>query len=132
GWPRAPRTSPARASARRATWSASRGCSSGSRAPVGRSSRPGAEPVCGICGYWNVRSGRPALEPVVARMTGTLAHRGPDDQRVWMGGAVALGQRRLVVVDPEGGVQPMANEDGTVRVVFNGEIYNHAALRKEL
>ena len=88
--------------------------------------------MCGIAGYWNVRSGRPADEASVRAMARTLAHRGPDDERVWLDGAVALGQRRLVVVDPAGGLQPMGNEDGSVQVVFNGEIYNHRELRAEL
>jgi asparagine synthase (glutamine-hydrolysing) len=88
--------------------------------------------MCGIAGYWNFRSGRPADRESIAAMTGSLSHRGPDGEGVHLEGAVALGQSRLVVVDPEGGRQPMANEDGTIQVVFNGEIYNHDQLRREL
>ena len=62
----------------------------------------------------------------------SLAHRGPDDDGILVDGSLALGHRRLAVVDPVGGIQPMANEDGNVHVVFNGEIYNHIAVRREL
>jgi len=65
-------------------------------------------------------------------MTRSLTHRGPDDEGYWIEGSLALGMRRLKVVDLEGGRQPMPNEDGTVRVVFNGEIYNHQHLRRVL
>jgi asparagine synthase (glutamine-hydrolysing) len=88
--------------------------------------------MCGIAGYWNLRSGRPAEAEVLAAMTGTLTHRGPDEDGFFLDGPVGLGNRRLQVVDPAGGHQPMANEDGTVQVVYNGEIYNHAELRAEL
>ena len=88
--------------------------------------------MCGIGGYWNFRSGRPADESVVLAMMRCIAHRGPDADGAFIDGSLALGHRRLVVVDPTGGVQPMGNEDGTVQVVFNGEIYNHADIRKEL
>jgi asparagine synthase (glutamine-hydrolysing) len=88
--------------------------------------------VCGIAGFWNFRSGRPAPGDALEAMTGSLTHRGPDEAGYWADGAVGLGIRRLRVVDPEGGRQPMANEDGSIRVVFNGEIYNHAELRREL
>jgi asparagine synthase (glutamine-hydrolysing) len=83
--------------------------------------------MCGICGI--VSTNREAvIEPeVIRRMCDTLAHRGPDDQGVYLGPGVALGHRRLSIIDlrPEGR-QPMANEDGTVQIVFNGEIYNFA------
>jgi asparagine synthase (glutamine-hydrolysing) len=83
--------------------------------------------MCGICGV--VSTDRAAvIEPaVIRRMSDTLAHRGPDDQGIYLGPGVALGHRRLSIIDlrPEGR-QPMANEDGTVQIVFNGEIYNFA------
>ena len=83
--------------------------------------------MCGICGI--VSTDRAAvIEPaVIRRMCDTLAHRGPDDEGVYLGPGVALGHRRLSIIDlrPEGR-QPMANEDGTVQIVFNGEIYNFA------
>jgi asparagine synthase (glutamine-hydrolysing) len=88
--------------------------------------------MCGIAGYWNFRSGRPAEADVLEAMTGTLTHRGPDEDGFFLEGAVGLGNRRLQVVDPAGGHQPMVNEDGTVQVVYNGEIYNHAELREAL
>ncbi len=87
--------------------------------------------MCGIAGFWH-RNGRPADRDVLAAMTGALGHRGPDETGLWTDGPVALGNRRLRVIDPEGGHQPMPNEDGDVRVVFNGEIYNHRELRAEL
>jgi asparagine synthase (glutamine-hydrolysing) len=92
---------------------------------------PGPE-MCGIAGFWNLRSGRPADPEVIRSMTSTLTHRGPDDEGYRVEGALALGMRRLRVVDPAGGTQPMPNEDGSVQVVFNGEIYNHGELRREL
>jgi asparagine synthase (glutamine-hydrolysing) len=88
--------------------------------------------MCGIAGYWNYRSGRPADLEIVRACTHTLQHRGPDEDGFHVEGSLALGMRRLRVVDPEGGHQPMPNEDGRVRVVFNGEIYNHVALRTQL
>jgi asparagine synthase (glutamine-hydrolysing) len=88
--------------------------------------------MCGIAGYWNARSGRPAGQALIRSMTRTLTHRGPDEEGYWIEGSLGLGMRRLRVVDPEGGHQPMANEDGTVQVVYNGEIYNHRDLRLEL
>jgi asparagine synthase (glutamine-hydrolysing) len=88
--------------------------------------------MCGITGFWNLRSGRPADRDTLRAMTGTLQHRGPDDDGMHVAGSLALGIRRLAVTDPAGGHQPMANEDGSVYVVFNGAIYNHVDLRQEL
>lgn len=65
-------------------------------------------------------------------MCGAIRHRGPDEEGHHVGVGVALGMRRLSVIDPAGGSQPISNEDGTVHVVYNGEIYNHNALRAEL
>ena len=64
-------------------------------------------------------------------MTDTLIHRGPDDQGYYSSGPATLGFRRLSIVDLSTGKQPMSNEDGTVWIVLNGEIYNHADLRPE-
>ncbi|MGH9380623.1 MAG: asparagine synthase (glutamine-hydrolyzing) [Thermoanaerobaculia bacterium] len=88
--------------------------------------------MCGIVGYWNYLSRRPAERSIITAMTRTLAHRGPDDSSFFVDGDLALGITRLAVVDPQGGRQPMPNEDGTVQAIFNGEIYNHADLRREL
>ena len=65
-------------------------------------------------------------------MTDTLVHRGPDDEGFYVSGPVGLGHRRLSIIDLEGGHQPIANEDETVWVVFNGEIYNFADLHDDL
>jgi asparagine synthase (glutamine-hydrolysing) len=65
-------------------------------------------------------------------MTDVLAHRGPDDRGTWRGEGVALGFRRLSIIDLAGGAQPMTNEDGSVRIIFNGEIYNFQSLRNRL
>lgn len=69
---------------------------------------------------------------VLARMVSAMAHRGPDGESLWGEEDVALGMRRLAIVDVQGGAQPLRNEARTVHVVFNGEIYNHDELRAEL
>ncbi len=89
--------------------------------------------MCGISGFVNRDPCRPADEALLRRMTEVIAHRGPDGSGHFCAGPVALGHRRLAIVDlSENGAQPMHNEDGTVTVTFNGEIYNHLALREEL
>jgi asparagine synthase (glutamine-hydrolysing) len=92
--------------------------------------------MCGICGKLDF-TGSPVEEDLLRRMTGLLTHRGPDDSGVYLRhqGSVGcgLGHRRLSIIDlTEAGRQPMSNEDKTVWMVFNGEIYNFAALREEL
>lgn len=89
--------------------------------------------MCGIAGQLFHDPSRPVDAAVLRRMTDVLRHRGPDDGGVWTEGAVGLGARRLAVQDlsPRGHM-PMTNEDGTLRVVFNGEIYNFGELRDEL
>ncbi|MBT8436410.1 MAG: asparagine synthase (glutamine-hydrolyzing) [Gammaproteobacteria bacterium] len=85
--------------------------------------------MCGIAGVFNV----PGIESHhVREMVNLIHHRGPDEQGVEKFGPVILGHARLAVVDPENGLQPMSNEDGTVWVSFNGEIYNYVELREEL
>src|SRR5215211_1914626 len=87
--------------------------------------------MCGICGI--VRTdGRAADRDVLAAMSATLRHRGPDSGGEALMGEAALAARRLAIIDLEGGDQPIVNEDGRVVVVQNGEIYNHAELRAEL
>src|SRR3954463_6738618 len=92
--------------------------------------------MCGIAGVLALRGSRfRATEQLVTRMRETIAHRGPDGADTWVSddGAVGLGFRRLAIVDlSELAMQPMPNEDGSVRVLFNGEIYNHADIRPEL
>ena len=77
-------------------------------------------------------SAPPPDETVIRRMCDQMTYRGPDDEGVEVRGRVGLGMRRLSIIDLSGGHQPIANEDGSVRVVFNGEIYNFPALREEL
>jgi len=88
--------------------------------------------MCGIAGFWNHGSGRPARMETIRALTDRLVHRGPDDDGYHLDGSLALGMRRLAVTDVAGGKQPMPNEDHTVHVVFNGAIYNHLELRAEL
>ena len=88
--------------------------------------------MCGIAGILLQHSDRPIDEGLLRRMAGTIAHRGPDAQGVWTDGRVGLAHRRLSIIDLADGDQPIANEDGTIRVVFNGEIYNFRELRREL
>jgi len=91
--------------------------------------------MCGICGILAFSDGFACDERVTVAMRDAMIHRGPDDAGVWVspGGRVALGHRRLSIVDvSHSGHQPMCNEDGSVWVAFNGEIYNHEQLRSEL
>jgi asparagine synthase (glutamine-hydrolysing) len=86
--------------------------------------------MCGICG---VVSASGSVDPeCVARMSATLVHRGPDSAGELHDGPVALAARRLSIIDLETGDQPIANEDETIHVVQNGEIYNYRELRREL
>lgn len=88
--------------------------------------------MCGIAGIVDP-SGAPVDRGTLARMTRTLAPRGPDGEGLWHGPGVGLGHRRLAVLDlSEAGRQPMGNEDGGIQVVFNGELYNFVELRAEL
>ena len=89
--------------------------------------------MCGICGMVFFDQGRVVDHKEVLAMARTLIHRGPDGEGVWIGGHVGLGHRRLAIIDlREEANQPMCNEDGSVWVTFNGEIYNFPDLRKEL
>jgi asparagine synthase (glutamine-hydrolysing) len=89
--------------------------------------------MCGICGVVAL-DGRldPRVRVSIDAMTATLAHRGPDGQGVKSDNAAAFGHRRLAIIDRATGAQPMTNEDGSCWIVFNGEIYNHHALRRLL
>ena len=86
--------------------------------------------MCGICGLVSAERA-PDIE-AVARMSGRLVHRGPDDDGLFCDGPAALAARRLSIIDLEGGHQPIASEDGSAVVVQNGEIYNHRELKREL
>src|SRR5918999_4755810 len=91
--------------------------------------------MCGICGIVGFSDAFDASERTVVAMSDTIAHRGPDDSGAWTDAAnrVALGHRRLSIVDlSPAGHNPMPNEDGTVWITYNGEVYNHRALRSEL
>jgi asparagine synthase (glutamine-hydrolysing) len=85
--------------------------------------------MCGIAGKFGPG---PVGEMEIRRMCEAMAHRGPDDWGSFIEGGVGLGMRRLSIIDLAGGHQPIANEDGSVVVVFNGEIYNHESLRRDL
>ena len=87
--------------------------------------------MCGIAGMIG-RRGEVVQASSVHQMCQTIVHRGPDDEGIYARGAVGLGMRRLSIIDLAGGKQPIHNEDGTVWVVFNGEIYNFPELRPEL
>lgn len=87
--------------------------------------------MCGIAGFL-APAGERADRRLIERMVGTLRHRGPDALGYHVAGRLALGVARLRIIDLETGDQPIANEDGSVQVVLNGEIYNFAALREEL
>jgi len=87
--------------------------------------------MCGIVGMLN-KNGQPVEQTVLERMADEIVHRGPDDSGVHFADGVGLGFRRLSIIDLEGGHQPLANEDGTVWISFNGEIYNYQELRKGL
>jgi asparagine synthase (glutamine-hydrolysing) len=91
--------------------------------------------MCGIAGFVQPGLQEQEAQAVLARMLDTIAHRGPDGQGRWLDlpAGVALGHRRLAVVDlSAAGHQPMASADGRFQIIFNGEIYNHVALRKQL
>ncbi len=88
--------------------------------------------MCGICGMIAFDE-RKAIDPgLLDRMTDSMAHRGPDGRGVWLGDGAGLGHRRLAIIDLEGGSQPWVLDDGAVVFVYNGELYNHINLRKEL
>jgi asparagine synthase (glutamine-hydrolysing) len=85
--------------------------------------------MCGICGIFETDPSCPIAPNTIARMNGTLKHRGPDDDGYHFEPGLALGHARLSIIDLAAGQQPMTNEDGTVWIVFNGEIYNFPELR---
>jgi len=89
--------------------------------------------MCGINGIaLSPRQGGQVDPALVVRMRDVMTHRGPDDAGVFTSGPIGLGHRRLSIVDVATGHQPMANEDGSLQIVFNGEIYNHADFRAGL
>lgn len=88
--------------------------------------------MCGIAGIIKAQRNAKVDEAVLHRMCQTMIHRGPDDEGLYVKGSAGLGMRRLSIIDVSGGHQPVHNEDRTVWVVFNGEIYNFQSLRRDL
>jgi asparagine synthase (glutamine-hydrolysing) len=90
--------------------------------------------MCGIAGFINIGETMSGAEQLIDNMCMVIRHRGPDDQGTWVNASdgVALGMRRLSIIDVAGGHQPIFNEDNSIVIVFNGEIYNHHQLRQEL
>ncbi len=87
--------------------------------------------MCGIAGKYRL-DGAPVDRRLLKRMAGAMVHRGPDDEGFYVDGAFGMTMRRLSIIDLGAGHQPLCNEDGSVWVVFNGEIYNYVELRDEL
>lgn len=88
--------------------------------------------MCGICGKM-ISDREASVSPrLIKAMTDTMVHRGPDDEGYYVSGPIGLGFRRLSIIDLAGGHQPLSNEDGSVWIVFNGEIYNYQELQKFL
>jgi len=88
--------------------------------------------MCGIAGFFHFDQSRTASSEVLKRMTDCIAYRGPDGEGAYLNGQLALGHRRLSIIDLSTGDQPMFSEDGKMAVVFNGEIYNYLELKEEL
>lgn len=87
--------------------------------------------MCGIAGFVNAE-GRPADRAIVERMNATIAHRGPDGDGFHVNGPVALGHRRLSIIDVAGGGQPLDNEDSSIWITYNGELYGEQSIRADL
>lgn len=88
--------------------------------------------MCGICGIIHNDPSRHVNPEILNRMNRTMVHRGPDDEGTYIKGPAGLAMRRLSIIDLAGGHQPLANEDGSVQVVLNGEIYNFEELKEDL
>jgi asparagine synthase (glutamine-hydrolysing) len=88
--------------------------------------------MCGIVGICDLDGARPVRESTLRSMLGTIRHRGPDQFGIYLDDHVGLGNARLSIIDLNTGQQPISNEDGTLWIVFNGEIFNHPELRREL
>src|SRR5688572_27674677 len=83
--------------------------------------------MCGIAGFWG-----PPDTQLLAAMTALIAHRGPDGEGFFEHSVASLGHRRLAIIDPAGGHQPVGSDDGLVQLSYNGEVYNFRELRAEL
>ena len=88
--------------------------------------------MCGIAGIFEFGRDARASAAALREMCGAITHRGPDDEGFYTDAALGIGMRRLSIVDVAGGHQPISNEDGSLWIVFNGEIYNHLELREQL
>jgi asparagine synthase (glutamine-hydrolysing) len=88
--------------------------------------------MCGICGKFEFDLQARVSPALVKAMADTISHRGPDDEGYYVSGPIGLGFRRLSIIDLNTGHQPISNEDGSVWIVFNGEIYNYQELREHL
>ena len=90
--------------------------------------------MCGIAGYFQLDSKHPSLpnEELICRMVNSIRHRGPDEFGAYFNSRCVLGQARLSIIDLSSGAQPLCNEDGTIWITFNGEIFNYIELRQEL
>jgi len=88
--------------------------------------------MCGIAGIFNYRDSAPVDRFQLKRMGDSMVHRGPDDEGFFLSGPLGFAHRRLSIIDIKSGHQPMFNEDHSIVIVFNGEIYNHQELRAEL
>jgi asparagine synthase (glutamine-hydrolysing) len=88
--------------------------------------------MCGICGQFNFVDEAPVRRSDLEAMTRSIAHRGPDDEGYFIAGSLGFGFRRLSIIDLSGGHQPMSDQEESVWVVFNGEIYNFPELKREL
>jgi asparagine synthase (glutamine-hydrolysing) len=88
--------------------------------------------MCGICGIFEYERREPIAQELVHRMNQTIVHRGPDDEGIFTDAGLGFGFRRLSIIDLAGGHQPLSNEDGSMWVMLNGEIYNYPELRKDL
>lgn len=88
--------------------------------------------MCGICGIIGFNNSQPIAKDVLLKMMQMMAHRGPDEEGIYLQGSVGLGSRRLSIIDLAGGRQPITNEEESMWIVFNGEIYNYRELRTYL
>jgi asparagine synthase (glutamine-hydrolysing) len=87
--------------------------------------------MCGLCGFFEPGNTSPVPVPTLKAMADTIRHRGPDDEGFYSAASIGLAFRRLSIIDVSGGHQPLSNEDGTVWIVFNGEIYNFEELNRQ-
>ena len=88
--------------------------------------------MCGISGIYNFDTEKCIDPHMLNRMTDIMAHRGPDGRGIWLGDNIGFGHRRLSIIDLDQGAQPMSNDDQTIWITYNGEIYNYLELREDL